>query len=874
MKSIRWIVLTVLAAAQAFAAPPTEPAAATAAKTMIGMTGTRFQLLNNCSPFFVKGAVGSDALDLLAAAGANCVLAPDLAGAGGVLDKAKAAGLAAAVPVKLEQDGVLVYTNLQAVSAAIEKIRPEIRKLKTHPALVLWVIQSAVFGSEGENPQAYKAINHLARMIHEEDPDHIVVSDVGLLGDQSIKARLSAENCPEVDALGCTAEQDKVNLVAPLRIAGWQKPFVVFRVGAPLLDFANRTSWGALLEPLPAVKAAHCVGVYTNAVLSAPHSCIGAFAYSWDTSLVGSPTWYSLRTADGARLTTLDALTAVWGGTPSGNRCPDIMSVRSAVDGQTVKPGGTETMEVTATDVDNDSLTYQWVLMKELRGSDPAWFTPGEFKTIDGTIQNGDQPKASVGIPAEGGAYRLFVYVYDGKGHAASANMPFLVEGPTPAVADVIAAAPAVAPEPVVTPEMPTAAATPGSEIVVTGRPAHVEIQRVPVGGGWQLVVDGKPFFVRGAGGKSRFDELKASGANAVRTWSTDQAQFILDEAHKRGLKVCLGLWMGQERQRFNYSDRDAVLNQLEKLRSAVRRYRTHPALLMWCCGIEVEWGPGTNAAVYRAINEVAKMCHQEDPNHPTTTAFADLGYNNVKVTLATRYCPELDIFGVNSYGGLPSMADRLRAMGWTKPYMIMEFGPRGPWEQPKTEWGAEVEQEPMEKAEFYLASYLKSVSSQENWCLGSFCFYWGYKFEVTPTWFSMFLTDGSRLNPCDTMCYAWSHRAWSNHCPQIKFLYSKLDRKKVPPNQSFDLQVDAADPDGDPLAYKWVLMAEHKQKLKDGTTSTELKPVSGRVKADNQSRTQIQTPTDGGAYRLFIYVYDGKGNASTWNMPFFVEKK
>ena len=859
MKSHTLIAPVCLAAvvATASAAPaPTAPPS----KTVIAMSGSHYQILKDCAPFFIQGAQGSDRLDELAAAGANCVLARDIASAQEVLDKARSAGISAAVQVKLEVEGALTYTDEQAVTAALERIRAQVQKLKAHPALVLWVIRSNIFGSSGENPAAYAAVNRLARMLHEEDPNHAVALDVGVPGDQHIKARLAWEHCPEVDVLGITAEQAAVSPAAAIRAAGWKKPFVVFRLGGPVLESAQRTTWGALLEPASSAKAAHILTLYSNAVLAADGSCLGSFAFSWDPSGVGTPTWFSLRLADGARADVVDALTLAWSGRYPTNRGPDVLSVTSALNGAVVRPGSTVSASVSAADPEGDALSYRWELMKEVRGSDPAWFTAGEFKRIDGAVQHADQADASVGVPSEPGAYRLFVYVYDGKGHFSSASMPFLVESPTAEMA----AAPAVG-EVVRTP-------VPAAPAAVSGRPGHVEVHQGP-GDSWQLVVDGKPFMIRGAGGWRNLGELKASGGNAIRTWSTDMAQSILDEAQKYDLKVCLGLWMKQERHGFNYSDPDAVAAQLEKLRSAVRRLRTHPALLMWCCGIEVEWGPGTNVAVYRAINDVAKMCHQEDPNHPTTTAFADLGYNNIKVTLATRYGPELDIFGVNSYGGLPSMADRLRAMGWSKPYLIMEFGPKGQWEVPSTEWGAEIEQSPMEKAQFYLNSYRKSVSSQEDWCLGSFCFSWDYKFEVTPTWYSMHLRDGLRANPCDTMCYAWSLRTWTNRCPEIKSAITRLDRKKVPPNQVFDIQVDASDPEGDPLRYEWVLMSESKKKQKDGTTATELKPIGGRITDAAAGRTQVRTPMDQGAYRLFIYTYDGKGNASSANMPFFVEK-
>ena len=38
---------------------------------------------------------------------------------------------------------------------------------------------------------------------------------------------------------------------------------------------------------------------------------------------------------------------------------------------------------------------------------------------------------------------------------------------------------------------------------------------------------------------------------------------------------------------------------------------------------------------------------------------------------------------------GALSLAERYRAGGATKPYVLTEFGPPGSWEVPKSDWGA-----------------------------------------------------------------------------------------------------------------------------------------------------------------------------------------
>ena len=90
------------------------------------------------------------------------------------------------------------------------------------------------------------------------------------------------------------------------------------------------------------------------------------------------------------------------------------------------------------------------------------------------------------------------------------------------------------------------------------------------------------------------------------------------------------------------------------------------------------DWS-GKNGAVWTAINSLSVMVHQLDPAHPTMTVVAEIGGDKVKNIHAL--CPEIDIIGINSYGGAVSLGERYRKLGGTKPYLLTEYGPAGIWE-------------------------------------------------------------------------------------------------------------------------------------------------------------------------------------------------
>ena len=124
---------------------------------------------------------------------------------------------------------------------------------------------------------------------------------------------------------------------------------------------------------------------------------------------------------------------------------------------------------------------------------------------------------------------------------------------------------------------------------------------------GFQLIRNSEPYYVNGAGGTTQLDVLQEIGGNSIRTWGTENAQEILDEAYSRGISVCLGLWVGHERHGFDYNDEYAVKAQLIAFEKEVLKYKDHPALLMWGVGNEVDLFY-KNFKVWEAIEGIAAM--------------------------------------------------------------------------------------------------------------------------------------------------------------------------------------------------------------------------------------------------------------------------
>ncbi len=396
---------------------------------------------------------------------------------------------------------------------------------------------------------------------------------------------------------------------------------------------------------------------------------------------------------------------------------------------------------------------------------------------------------------------------------------------------------------------------------------ARADVRLVEKGGRFQLHRNGQPYLVKGGGGNEKsLASLAASGGNSIRLWGDDHLGETLDAAQKLGLTVTAGIWLGQVRQGFDWSDAASLAKQREHIRQTVLKHKDHPALLCWALGNEMEDPEGKNGAVWTAINSLSVMVHQLDPAHPTMTVVAEIG--GEKVQNIHKLCPEIDIVGINSYAGAVSVAERYRKNGGTKPYLLTEYGPEGIWEIAKNAVGAYPEQTSTEKAAVYKAVYAKAVLGEPALCLGSYAFLWGQKQEVTSTWFSMALADGTRLGAMDVMQEYWTGKAPANRCPELKSL--KLDgaEKIVEPGTTLQATLAASDPEGDALKVEWLLQRDPGEYGSGGDKESAPPTFPEAITKATAAAAEIKAPAEGGLYRLFATVRDSKGGGAVANIP------
>lgn len=391
---------------------------------------------------------------------------------------------------------------------------------------------------------------------------------------------------------------------------------------------------------------------------------------------------------------------------------------------------------------------------------------------------------------------------------------------------------------------------------------------------GYQIFRDGTPFFIKGVGGHTRLDKLAESGGNAIRTWSTDNAGAILDEAHKRGLVVMLGLRLGHERHGFDYSNNAAVAEQFERVKKTVMQYKDHPALLAWGIGNEVDLFY-TDTAVWYAVEDIAAFIQDVDPHHLVTTVTA--GIDKQKLDLITERVPSIDYLSINIYGGLETLPADLLDYGYTGPYVVTEWGPTGHWQVGKTSWDVPVEQTSTEKAASYRARYQDGIVNARDRALGSFAFLWGQKQETTPTWYGVFTERGNPTEVVDSLTYNWTGSWPTWRAPSLAELTingnNRFDNVTVTRSAQLFASAGIITRSDVSPSVRWEVLPESTDIRAGGDPESRPQSLTNlNIRRQSENSMRFNAPENAGAYRLFVYITDNQGRVATANIPFLVE--
>ena len=390
-----------------------------------------YLLYRGGEPYFIKGAVGWDYLDRLAAYGGNSLRCSPRH-----LDMADSLGLSvlANLPVKAQRDG-FDYDDEAAVEAQFERIKGIVEAHRDHPALLMWAIGNELDHIPGDldyNLKVWDAVNDIAGMIKEVDPDHPVMTVVGC--GRFEKIRDIMERCPELDLLGINAYGLMPEIPSMLSEQGWTRPYAVTEWGVSGWWEVPRTKWNVVIEETSTEKAFLYRKKYEEVVLADPR-CIGSYVFLWTSNRQErTHTWFNMF-CNGQETEAVESMQYMWTGKWPGNRAPRIKALNvngmKAAENVSLAPGSTNRAAVLAEDPEQDALEYQWELLPE-PDEFGAYAGQGEVKPegVKDFIQQAEKGMIRFRVPEEKGKnYRLFVYIYDGHGNIAVANIPFFVKG-------------------------------------------------------------------------------------------------------------------------------------------------------------------------------------------------------------------------------------------------------------------------------------------------------------------------------------------------------------------------------------------------------------------------------------------------------------
>jgi hypothetical protein len=391
--------------------------------------GARYQLYVNGQPYYIKGAGGYKYYDKLKEYGGNSVRLWSTEGAKEYMDKAHALGLTVTLGLDLghERKG-FNYSDKKAVKEQFERVKKQVMEFKDHPALIMWGVGNEV-DQFAKNYAVWDAVSDIVKFIHEVDPKHPTTTMLAGVPAHHIKEII--KRCPELDLLSINAFKWIEPVRKDITAAGWNGPYMIGEWGASGYWESDKVPWGTFIEETSTQKAQAFTERY-QVIQNNKDRCIGSYVFYWGWKQARTHTLLSLFSEDGQESAAIDALYKDWNTKERSNRAPAIVPI--GIDnlethkGAYLKPGTNHMAYTEANDPEKDQLYYFWEIYPESTEQKEGGDMEAKPQPLKDLILDGKTKALSFKAPEKEGAYRVFVTVYDGHNHIATANAPFYVK--------------------------------------------------------------------------------------------------------------------------------------------------------------------------------------------------------------------------------------------------------------------------------------------------------------------------------------------------------------------------------------------------------------------------------------------------------------
>lgn len=400
--------------------------------------------------------------------------------------------------------------------------------------------------------------------------------------------------------------------------------------------------------------------------------------------------------------------------------------------------------------------------------------------------------------------------------------------------------------------------------------------------GRWRLTRNGSVFQIRGGSGWNyeQLDDLVDIGGNTVRGEAQRRG---LNRSRELGLSVVVNLPVYGEQDGINFDDGRDLAKQRHCVLAVVRRFKNHPAVLMWAVGNELDvvidkvndkMKP-RHPALWRHLNDLAKDIKTVDPIHPVCVCVG-LSDFKVKISEMASVCQDVDLLGVNCFRNFQDTAHVL-AETWRRPYFYSEWGGIPHWNVPRTDWGAVVEPTTGKKAQEISDRYENFIRRDPN-SVGSLLHFWGERSECTHTYWGLFYR-GMRTEVLDEIQRHWTGSYPGNRCPKVIGLsiegFDNPLNITLSPHKEYRAHVLCFDPDGDILNISWHIRKEVARPAGSyaGRHEEHFDAISGLILDEEGKYVRFFAPAEPGAYRLYVHVLDGNHNAGHGNLPILVSE-